>query len=577
VLTRFGRFEVQAHIGEGAMADVYRAFDPSINRVVAIKVLKRQFCEDRGYVARFLREARAAGALSHSNIVTVFDVGEEAGHPYIAIELLEGESLDQVLARRGRLTSDEAINIGLQLADALNYAHGLGVVHRDIKPSNVMLSGELVKILDFGIARLVDGDPENQAADASMTHVGQVLGTPRYMSPEQALGRELDGRSDLFSVGVLLYELITGRHAFTGPNQVALALKITQQDPEPLERFAPQTPRGLQFVIGKLLSKRPERRYADGGQLMEALRREKMVSVAVRQEAYSSARKAPLQVRLAMTMAAVTAAALVVSVGTVLQRQQQVLQQMALTSGSAIASFVASNAALSAAENAALPRDQRDWLPVRAFVKAAAADPNILNLTVVDSDGRVQASSRPDDVGDVYVRSRGEREIQGDADLTVTVAQDSGAFRFVRPIRYANQNVGQVEVEVSQVQLKSAQSTSRAMLSSLALVVLGAVVAASYLMARALALPVRRLKRAINDAAAGDFDFRISHSRRDEFGELFNAFNQLNAEVHDRLELAEMERRDRPVIVAGQGPTLVVDAEPLAAAELDRTVIATGR
>jgi len=105
VLTRFGRFEVQAHIGEGAMADVYRAFDPSINRVVAIKVLKRQFCEDRGYVARFLREARAAGALSHSNIVTVFDVGEEAGHPYIAIELLEGESLDQVLARRGRLTS----------------------------------------------------------------------------------------------------------------------------------------------------------------------------------------------------------------------------------------------------------------------------------------------------------------------------------------------------------------------------------------------------------------------------------------------------------------------------------------
>ena len=576
MLTRFGRFEVQAHIGTGAMADVYRAFDPSISRVLAIKVLKRQYCENRDYVNRFLREARAAGALSHPNIVTVFDVGEEAGHPYIAIELLDGETLDQVVARRGRLTSDEAVAIGLQLAEALNYAHGLGVVHRDIKPSNIMLCRERVKILDFGIASLGPGNPRDDAANVVMTQVGQVIGTPRYMSPEQALGRDLDGRSDLFSAGAVLYELITGRHAFSGENPVTLALQITQQDPEPIERFAPETPRGLRFIIGKLLSKRAERRYADGAQLADALRRESLVSAAVRQEG-RNARNVPLQVRLALIMALVTATALTVSVGMVLQRQQRVLQDMALTSGSAIASFVASNAALSAAENAALPQDKRDWLPVRSFVKSAAADPSILALTVIDRDGRIQASNRPGDVGESYLQPSFEPKIASGSGVDVTLASHSDAFRFVRPIQYAHHYVGKVEVLVSQSNLKKAQSDSRLMFAGLAFSILGAVVAASYVMARALSIPVRRLRQAINDAAGGDFEFRISHSRRDEFGELFNAFNQLNAEVHDRLEVAAMEHRDRPIVVAGQGPILVESSSPAEPAELDRTVITSAR
>jgi eukaryotic-like serine/threonine-protein kinase len=571
VLTRFGRFEVQASIGTGAMADVYRAFDPSISRVVAIKVLKRQYCEDRDYVSRFLREARAAGALSHPNIVTVFDVGEEAGHPYIAIELLDGEPLDQVLARRGRLNADEAISIGLQLAEALNYAHRLGVVHRDIKPSNIMLCGERAKILDFGIASLTEREG-GDAAHAAMTQVGQIIGTPRYMSPEQVLGRALDGRSDLFSVGVLLYELLTGKYAFNGANPVTLALQITQQDPEPLELCAPETPRGLRFIIEKLLSKRPERRYTNGAQLAEALRREKSATTALRQEV-RSARKMSLQARLALTMAFVTAAALLVSVGSVLHRQEDVLQDMALTSGATITSFIATNAALSAAENAALPEAQRDWLPVRAFVKSAGADPNILALRVVDKDGRIQASNRPEDVGQQYAPAASELSIRSAAGLVVTSAAEAKAFRFSRPITYAHHKVGEVEVLVSRADLEKAKVASRLLFAGLALSILGAVVAASYLMARALSPPVQRLRQAINDAAAGDFEFRISHSRRDEFGELFNAFNQLNAEVHDRLEAAAMEHRDRPIVLPGQGPSLVSNTSASSAAELDRTII----
>jgi len=580
VLQRIGRFEVQERIGEGAMADVYRAYDPSISRVLAIKVLKPQFRRDREYVARFLREAKAAGALSHPNIVTIFDVGEAGGHPYIAMELLDGEALDRIAARRGRLPPAEVIAIGLQLAEALRYAHGEGVVHRDIKPSNIIVSGAggSLKILDFGIARLGEADPARADAEALMTQAGQVLGTPRYMSPEQALGREIDGRSDLFSVGVVLYELITGRRAFSGANAVALALQITQQDPEPIDRAAPGAPRGLQFVIGKLLSKRPERRYADGAQLAQALAREQRAVAAVSREAGGRRRNLPLQLRLALTMAAVTSLALTASIGLVLKREHEAMQQMALTSGAAIASFVASNAALSAAENAALPAAERDWLPVRAFVKAAAGDANIQALAVIDSDGRVRAASDPARVGKTYRPPQGEPIVLRDGDLAVTAAGAPGAegFRFVRPIIYSGRTVGRVDVQVSQAPLKAATALSRISLGALGLVVLGVVMAASYVMARLLANPIGRLRRAINDAAAGDFDFRISHNRRDEFGELFNAFNQLTAEVHDRLTAAEMEHRDRPLVVAGRPPT-VVSARDLAPVDDDRTIISARR
>jgi eukaryotic-like serine/threonine-protein kinase len=271
MLKLVGRYEVQAAIGEGAMADVYRAYDPGIDRVLAIKVLKAEFRQNRQYAARFLREARAAGALSHPNIVTIYDVGEVDGYPYIAMELLEGRPLDQVMQRE-RLSVESVLAVGTQLGEALNYAHGLGVVHRDIKPSNIMLApdGRSIKILDFGIARVAEAEGD---AETLKTQIGQVLGTPRYMSPEQALGGALDGRSDLFSAGVVLYELVTGQRAFAGSSAATLALQITQNDPRPIAELAPDCPRGLEFIIGKLLAKKPEKRFATGEELAAALRR----------------------------------------------------------------------------------------------------------------------------------------------------------------------------------------------------------------------------------------------------------------------------------------------------------------
>jgi len=555
-----GRYEIQARIGEGATADVFRAYDPTLDRVLAIKVLKPEFSCNPEYATRFLREARAAGALAHPNIVTVFDVGQANDAPYIAMELLDGEPLDKAMAR-GRMPVADVVRLALQLAEALGYAHALGVVHRDIKPSNIHLSGDgrTLKILDFGIARLTDGDVGEELL---RTQVGQLVGTPRYMSPEQALSRQIDGRSDLFSTGVVLYELLSGAKAFDGVTAVALALQITQVDPRPLRELSPDVPRGLQFIVHKLLAKRPERRFASGGQLAQALRREMQVLAAVQAEGGARRRGLPLPVRATLLMAALTGVALFASIGGMLHRQDAALLQMSATSGAAIANFVASNAALSAAENAALPPEERDWLPVQAFVKAASADPNIQEIVVVDAEGVVRAASRTGRVGSRYALAAHPRPA-----LTSGAARNE-AMQFVRPITYAGREFGKVDVQISQGARLAASAVSRTLLAALAAVVLGVVVAGSYLMARNLADPVRRLRRAIGDISDGDLDFRISHDRRDEFGELFNAFNRMCAIMQDRLEAAEMERRDRTPVAAGP-PTLALAAE----GDPDRTQI----
>lgn len=540
-----GRYQVQERIGEGAMADVYRAYDPGIDRVLAIKVLKGEYRQNPLYSARFLREAKAAGALSHPNIVTIFDVGEVDGYPYIAMELLEGESLDVAAGREGRMTPDAVMDIGVQLADALRYAHELGVVHRDIKPSNIIRSrdGRAIKIVDFGIARLAEADRAADEAETLKTQIGQVVGTPRYMSPEQALGLPLDGRTDLFSTGVVLYELLTGAKAFAGASAATLALQITQQEPEPVGVIAPDCPRGLQLIIGKLLAKRPERRFADGGQLADALRREQTAYEALTAEATAHRRYLPLQARLTLLMAAITAVALLVCTSAVLNRQYGAMQRMALTSGSAIASFVASNAALRAVNNATLPPEERDWMPVQAFIRAAASDRNVQQMTVVDAEGMIRASTNPADIGFAYHPVRGETLVERQGDLTVSATAQDDGFRFVRPITYSGRVFGKVDVTVSKADLAAAARLSQLLMVLLGVVIVGVVVTGAYMAARLLAQPIRRLKSALAEGGRGKADVHISHSRKDEFGELFDSFNRYAAAMQERIEAAEAMAR----------------------------------
>ena len=208
-----GRYRLDAQVGTGGMSTVYRAFDATLERRVAIKLMHRDIAADSDQLERFRREARAVAQLSHPHIVGVIDAGEEDGRPYIVFEYVEGETLKDRIRRLGRLPVDEAIAYAIEIARALGAAHGRGIVHRDVKPQNVLVDEEgSAKVTDFGIARSMD--------DSGLTAEGRVLGTTDYVSPEQALGHDVNGQSDIYSLGVVLYEMLTGDVPFHGENQV---------------------------------------------------------------------------------------------------------------------------------------------------------------------------------------------------------------------------------------------------------------------------------------------------------------------------------------------------------------------
>src|SRR5229473_5884964 len=266
---RFGRYEILIELGRGAMGVVYKARDPKINRVVAVKTISlagQPAEEEREYRERFVREAEAAGRLSHPGIVTIFDVGEEpeTRAPYIVMEFVGGESLDRLLSREDRkLPPDAALQITLELAEALDCAHGQGVVHRDLKPANILLTEDgHAKIADFGVAKL---------NLANQTLGGRVLGTPAYMSPEQLNGEAVDGRSDLFSLGVILYTVLTGYKPFQGNSALTVSFKVVNRDPIPATLLDTELPPGLDYIIARAMAKDPAERYQRGVEMVRDL------------------------------------------------------------------------------------------------------------------------------------------------------------------------------------------------------------------------------------------------------------------------------------------------------------------
>ncbi|MES3090524.1 protein kinase [Sphingomonas aerolata] len=529
-----GRYRIDGRLGEGAMADVFRAFDPGIGRTVAIKVLKQEYGRDPELGERFLREARAAGALNHPNIATVYDVGEADGVAYIAMELIEGQPLDTLLLAQGRLPYERVLALGQQLASALDYAHRAGVVHRDVKPSNILLSadGRTAKLLDFGVARIGDIDVSGTDGRLARTQVGQMIGTPRYMSPEQALGIPVDPRSDLFSLGVVLYEMVTGKVAFPGMGLATLAIQIAQERVEPIARSAADCPPGLRFVIDKLLAKKPEQRFADGHAVYEALTRE----IAATAEAAPGRRGLPLKIKLPLALVTVTAIALVASVSSILERQQRTLEHMAIVSGRSIAAFVTGNTAVLAADNAGLAPEQQDWTALQAFVASASRDQEIRDMVVADTGGIVRAADDAKLIGTRYRRTAGEAAIGSGAGVTAAPDRGRGAgLRFVRPIRYAGAEFGTVDLVLRRTALDAAIDNARMLLTVLSLVIMGVVLVIGYLSGAMVARPLARLRKALDEAAKSDFALRISHRRRDEFGAAFDAFNRAAAAVEPHL------------------------------------------
>jgi len=276
--TKLGPYEIQSPLGAGGMGEVYRALDTRLDRIVAIKVLASHLSSDPELKTRFEREARAISALQHPHICTLYDVGHQDGVDYLVMEFLEGETLQRRLLR-GALPLKEALEYGIEIAEALDRAHRAGIVHRDLKPGNIMLTKSGAKLLDFGLAKpvatmamaggvgsLTPSTPTMSVAaltaqSAPLTQRGTVVGTFQYVAPEVLQGRDADARSVVFALGAVLYEMLTGRRAFEGKSQLSVMTAILEKEPEPIVAIQPLTPPVLEHTIRRALEKDPDRRW----------------------------------------------------------------------------------------------------------------------------------------------------------------------------------------------------------------------------------------------------------------------------------------------------------------------------
>src|ERR1043166_6286167 len=277
--TKLGRYEIRSKIGEGGMGEVYLARDTQLDRQIAVKLLPAEIARDQQRLHRFLQEARAAAALSHPNIAHIYEIGEADGGYFIAMEYVEGVPLDRKIGGRP-VPVPEALDIAIQITDALDEAHSKGITHRDIKSSNIMITQRgRVKVLDFGLAKVSQTTSaseqisDSQLATRVKTSPGVVMGTVNYMSPEQASGKEMDARTDIWSVGVVLYEMVTGRLPFEGTTPSHIIVAILEKEPLPLSAYVPNVPEALDWIVTETLTKDATERTQTARELMKRLQR----------------------------------------------------------------------------------------------------------------------------------------------------------------------------------------------------------------------------------------------------------------------------------------------------------------
>jgi|GEM_PF-312711 len=521
---KIGRYEIQEHIGEGAMAMVYRAFDPEINRSVACKILKADHCVDEEYMSRFLREAKAAGALSHASIVTVFDVGRIDESPYIMMELLQGKDLGDLLKDKPVMGIRETLTIAIQLAKALDYAHSTGIVHRDIKPDNIIVlpDNETIKVADFGIARM------NENEEAQKTQVGSVLGTPRYMSPEQALGDKVDGRSDLFSVGVIIYEMLTGTKAFDGSNMGTLMLQIAQKQPAPLKTINPDVPSGMRQIVQKLLQKSPDKRFQTGAELAAALTAE-INTLRDQQEEQGKHKYIPLKIKWTLSAVAIVSLVLLISMNVVFSLQSSAMTKQAVDSGSSFAKFIATETAI--------PLLSEDWITLETFINDAASRDTFAYLVVTDRSGIIRGASDTSLVGQTYVADA-TAEVVGDSEdvftTSSTMEDGTDVFNVTTSILFQNTKVGKIILGLSQETVDDVKSATGWLMFILAIITISSVAVVMFIFGGLISRPMKAISAALNKFETGDFDTRISLSRQDEIGEVFENFNKMASSIQTR-------------------------------------------
>lgn len=547
-----GRYRIDGVLGEGAMAIVYAGFDPGIDRPVAIKCLHRSVATDPGSRQRFLQEARASGHLVHPNIVTIFDTGEtDDGRKYIAMERLSGETLASRVAREGLPTLPVAIELASQVAAALDYAHGQGVIHHDVKPENIMLAEDwhYAKLSDFGIAERRTAPLHLQSGDR------KTGGTPAYMAPERLRGERADARGDLFSLGVVLYWLITGKLPWPDTTDIKRLIRERQRQPRPaVTPLDPATPPMLVSIVRTLLAPTPEARYQSGGEVINDLRLARREYERTN-DSPLAARIISLRLRWIGALSAILCLVLLVGLAAIYTKQNSAVTGLATDYGSTLGRMLASESA----ENLLL----NDDAATRALVADMARNGQIHYLAIANREGNVVASTQASDVGHALPAVAGASQqtlADGVERFLGRVAEDTrgnAMLLFDVPIRYQTKAVGELRLGVSNAPLLAAQRTTFWVIAAVLVITLMALVGAAYWLFRQPLALLGMLGDAMMRVARGDYSHRIRLVRRDELGRLFAAFNLMNSALQSR-QPAEAPMPTRPTAEDASQPTLVM-------------------
>jgi len=527
-MERIGRYEIVRELGRGSMSIVYEGFDGRIDRHLAIKVLRGRFAGDVNARQRFMREARAAGGLAHPNIVTVFDVGQVDGKPYLVMELLPGGSLEDWLGgeRLDRLDIERILDVALQLARALDYAHRNGIVHRDIKPANIHYdhaTGQ-VKMMDFGIAAIERGaSPENRYSD--------VAGTPSHMAPELIRGQGATERSDLYALGVVLYQLLSGRLPFDGGDCAEVLKQALAHDTQPLRPLRPDTPREMIDLTHRLMALDVEARPLNARQLAEEI--EEIID-GRRRGLLRGFRRQSAAWRWPVAVVLVVALVLIFGLNHIFTSQKQAMAEVTWGYGDALASLVAQETA----ESLIL----EDATALSLLVDDFGVNREVMYLHVSDQDGTVQASTNPFLKGEQVPAPDGMEVEREDNSVRLHVSSE-GVLEFAVPVRFQARRVGEIRLGLDGSGLQSAARSTMSMLIAVFSVALAAVLLGLAWITRRNQTGLKRLAWGLKRLQRGQYEFRFDEDRRDEFTGASRAFNRLAM----RLEEQRQAERRNPV------------------------------
>ncbi|NVJ51847.1 MAG: protein kinase [Gammaproteobacteria bacterium] len=521
-----GRYKIIDDLGRGAMAYVYKAYDPEIDRFLAVKVLREELANDNDYRSGFIHEAKLAGQLAHPGIVTVYDVGVADDKPYIAMELLDGQPLDELLKKRTRLSLHFVISIMVQLTRALHYAHKQGVTHRDIKPGNIicLADNKTVKLTDFGIAQLDDS-----LASAGKTQE-KVLGTPEYMAPEQVLGHKLDARSDLYSLGTLIYTMVTGTTPFNADDYGELFRQIIKDKPADMVVEDVAIPDELQDIVRKLLSKQPEKRYQSAAELMRDIR--ELLDV-LENSAKEQARPGFVSLRLRWTLGMAGLVFLTMLTGLVVVYYQQFSSMRSLATD-----YGYSTNRLIAFE-VAEPLLLKDATALEAIVNDLRNNQDIDYINIRDINNVVVASTKGQEVGERFTGFANAEALDQTGNASIysrELSADQQVLDIDSPIAFQNKEIGRVLITISADKLVRSTKLTLLIMIILMIVTLLAVFFMTLAFARQISAQSTRLALALERMRRGQFNRRLTVERNDEFGRVSIAFNQMAESLEKRFE-----------------------------------------